>query len=830
MYCDHIKILYCQSGAYTMNEATFEARLNAQIRNLFPTIDSTRISHQEIFDLQLGHHRITVDGKPKERAGGRLDILILVDEIPVLVFELKSPGVQINDADRDQGISYARLMDKMPPLVVISNGAETRFYNTYDKEPWTGSIISEETIRQLLQHALNCAASDRDDAVRLLLGYRPEIWTTIIQQTTESSLRDLTGEITDWSRPLSTGFSIPRQAATDIGVLLAGDTRVLILAGPPLAGKTNVLQQFCNADDHPNIVPFYIDGSLVNFGLFQYIANLFSQTLLRATPPDEIRQWLIVSLRGTPERKLVFVIDGGIIAPADRLASDLNEMLPLLESSNTSIVLALNDSLLPALINEPGRTTKTPLGRKAKILKLSSLTNDEFTQALEYMAHRYSTTSDPCIYNSQAFRYPRVLRVCAAQIASKRNHVLSMDKERAVLAMLPGIPSIGILRSAWSIFVGTPELRDDLRRLARAFIADEQNRIGNSSFSLLAYSTGIMTAQKAEDILGADRLHRLRSQGYVGLANGPSGTTICVPKLPEAFSAAAAYEISAGFDSVMAAKSIEAACDYLLDKTESFPYGDIVGALAIIDITSRSQALTYPIVASLIKQMPVRTAMGDEATIALRSARHGEIRLQMSDENGQSLGDLQSNTHAWLILSHLATYPIVADENNCDPYLQLLWKIGSYEYALLRPDSLYLEDVTEFHVHEIGESGEVVCPKSGIVEPITLAIQCGFCNIPQEILKLCLYAAEKNNIYLAYRLLAASASLLESVDTDVATVAAKAREILNPIIKQDIEDRCKPAVHGGQTSEGSATKAKKIGRNDQCPCGSRLKYKKCCGR
>ncbi|MGD0021205.1 MAG: SEC-C metal-binding domain-containing protein [Smithellaceae bacterium] len=812
-----------------MNEATFEARLNARIQNLFPTIDSTRISHQNIFDLQLGHHRITVDGKPKERAGGRLDILILVDEIPVLVFELKSPGVQINDADRDQGISYARLMDKMPPLVVISNGMETRFYNTYDKELWIGSTISEETIRQLLQHALTCAASDRDDAVRLLLGYRPEIWTTIIQQATESSLRDLTGEITDWSRPLSTGFSIPRQAVTDIGALLAGDARVLILAGPPLSGKTNVLQQFCNSDDHPNIVPFYIDGSLVNFGLVQYIANLFSQTLFRATPLEEIRQWLIVSLRGTSERKFVFVIDGGINASADRLATDLNEMLLLFESSSASIVLALNDSLLPALINEPGRTTKTPLGRKAKILKLSSLTNDEFAQALEYMAMQYLTTYDPSIHNGQAFRNPRVLRVCAAQISSNRKHLPSLDKEQEVMAVLPGIPSIGILRSAWSIFVRTPELRDDLRRLARAFLADEQNRIGNSSFALLAYSTGIMTSQKAEDILGADRLHRLRSQGYVALANGPSCTTICVPKLPEALSAAAAYEVSAGFDSVMAEKSIEAACDYLLEKSESFPYGDIVGALAIVDITSRSHELAYPIVASLIQRRPVRTPMGKEATIALRSAEHGEIRLHMSDEDVQSLGDLQSNTHPWLILSHLATYPIVADENNWDPYLQLLLKIGSYEYALLRPDFLYIEDVTEFHVHEIGESGEVVCPKSGIVEPITLAIQCGFCDIPQEMLKLCNYATEKNNIYLAYRLLAASASLLDSVDKDVATAAAKAREILNPIIKQDIEDRCKPVVHEGQASEGIATKAKKIGRNDQCPCGSGLKYKKCHG-
>lgn len=31
-------------------------------------------------------------------------------------------------------------------------------------------------------------------------------------------------------------------------------------------------------------------------------------------------------------------------------------------------------------------------------------------------------------------------------------------------------------------------------------------------------------------------------------------------------------------------------------------------------------------------------------------------------------------------------------------------------------------------------------------------------------------------------------------------------------------------------SKGPVKKAKKIGRNDLCPCGSGLKYKNCCGK
>jgi hypothetical protein len=810
-----------------MNEATFEARLNTCLQNLFPAVEPLRIKHQRIFNLHLGHHHVTIDGEPKTAVGGRLDVLILVDEIPVLLLELKSPEVQILDEDRDQGISYARLMDKMPPLVVISNGTETRFYNSYNKQPWHGSTISEETIKQLLQHALACAVADRDEAVRLLLGYKPEIWATIIKQTTEASLRDITGSIADWSHPLSEGFSIPRRMANDIEAIIGKDDRVLLLAGPPLSGKTNVLYQFCRDADHSRLIPFYIEGTLVKFGLFQYLANVFSKTLLRATPVEQIRQWLIVSLRGSPDRRLVFVIDGGISSADDTLAVDLNELLSLLDSANASVVLALNDSLVSDLTDVPGRTTKTLLGRKARILNLSPLTDSEFPQALEYFAQKCSGIFHSGVYNSKAFRHPGLLRVCAAYFLS--DPISTRPEGKGSLGIIPGVPSLQIPHIAWDVFAVSPQLRDDLRRLARAFIADEQIRRNGGPLAVLAHNTGIMTIQTAEGVLGEERLDRLRSQGYIRFANGPSATTLCIPTLPEALSAAAAYEVGAGFESVMAEKGFDAACEYLLQKSEPFPYGDIVGAMAIIDIVSRSEKLLYRIVHSLLERRPIWEHMSNEATLGIPSAKFGEIRMHIMDKSGQSLGGLMSNTHAWLVLSHLATCPMIDDEGSWAPYLRLIGRIGSWQNLLFRPDFMFIEDSKGIHVHDIGESGTVVCPNGGIVEPITLAMQLGFYNLPDEMLGLCRYAAKNNDVYLTYRLLAASYSVQSCTEERVAAAAAQARDILHPVTELDIETRCRQFAGKGHRSEGRSPK-KKIGRNEKCPCNSGLKYKNCCGR
>ena len=44
------------------------------------------------------------------------------------------------------------------------------------------------------------------------------------------------------------------------------------------------------------------------------------------------------------------------------------------------------------------------------------------------------------------------------------------------------------------------------------------------------------------------------------------------------------------------------------------------------------------------------------------------------------------------------------------------------------------------------------------------------------------------------------------------------------------DEETKKRLYREQKQSGTIRKEKKIGRNDQCPCGSGKKYKKCCGR
>ena len=66
-----------------------------------------------------------------------------------------------------------------------------------------------------------------------------------------------------------------------------------------------------------------------------------------------------------------------------------------------------------------------------------------------------------------------------------------------------------------------------------------------------------------------------------------------------------------------------------------------------------------------------------------------------------------------------------------------------------------------------------------------------------------------------------------------------ARSILTVQLRSQEEPQRKPVAKITGTSGGDGsdkkqpvrkTAAQKVGRNDPCPCGSGLKYKKCCGR
>ncbi len=126
-----------------------EEELKAQV--LFPYLDSLGIPREQIelektLHLRLGRQTVEHGGSGSTAVHGRLDVLVRSSSGKNLfVLELKRPDSDLTDQDRDQGISYARLLDQIAPFVLVTNGRDNRLYDTITKAPLDNQAFPEQS-------------------------------------------------------------------------------------------------------------------------------------------------------------------------------------------------------------------------------------------------------------------------------------------------------------------------------------------------------------------------------------------------------------------------------------------------------------------------------------------------------------------------------------------------------------------------------------------------------------------------------------------------------------------------------------------------------------
>jgi hypothetical protein len=78
-----------------------------------------------------------VDGRT---CGARLDILVRRRGLNLLVIEVKEDAAELSERDRDQAISYARLLHPIAPFALVTNGRDFCLFDVV-----TGKQLPAET-------------------------------------------------------------------------------------------------------------------------------------------------------------------------------------------------------------------------------------------------------------------------------------------------------------------------------------------------------------------------------------------------------------------------------------------------------------------------------------------------------------------------------------------------------------------------------------------------------------------------------------------------------------------------------------------------------------
>jgi len=764
-----------------MNEATYEARLNNEIKKLFPSLNELNITHQQQFQLRLGHNVYSYDGTQKDKAYARSDILIKYKEINLAMLELKAPGIDLTDDDMIQGVSYARLLDPMPPITIISNGTETLFYTTYDRQPWVACEIDEQMVQSLFNSAMKCASSDLDEAAKILLGCDKVIWDEILTRYTYKALEEKEGDIGDFSYQIAKDFRLERDVVKDL--IKAVKIHPLVnFIGELLIGKTNAIFQLCKTRSR-DLVPVYIDAAF-SYDPFEMLANWFCREVFRSFSASEIKAWMIDEFRVVHTQKRVVFIFDNINSIDDKLFwNGVYQLFDINHDNTFSILLVMNEYIYESIGQINYGPAKNNIGT-APVVNISALSDKEFKNVLKYLAKNYNATFYNGAQCNVQYRKPRVLRILGSQLSILTNITNDNTDDKKIISFIPSCSNYLTLELLWTNFIADAVLRNDYRSFSEAMFEDMKKRKADPRLAILSATRGVISLKTAEQTLGVNRIDRMRKNGHVHLLSFGDGKAYLYPRIPEAISMAAAYVLSEKMIEIINESSIKAAYDYMMMNLDCVPYSDVAATRAIVNICIEN-AVLWDFLCLLINDQPSVAQNIKNGTYGLYFSDVGHIRL-----SGEMQGTIISNYNPWLLLSNLVTLPMADQHGSRKIQIEILRTVGSFNNILIRPEDRPIRSVMGYYTHEY-EDGEIICGKTGIIEPITYAMQCSFTSMPEEMLQLSKEAVANDEFFLATRLNAAARTMSTVVEPLASQCAKEANKLLDNYIHDRMKDRHK---------------------------------------
>lgn len=204
---------YLQSIGFELNELTLEKGFRIRFPNRTFRVDTAK--------------EIT-------SAGARLDILVTRNGKNLFIVEAKIDSQELTDGDRDQAITYCRLVDPMAPFAIVTNGRTTKMYRSLDKEEV--GIKKDAIIKYDPGKDLQDLYSE---ALEHFIGYSPENFLTFCGSQIDQAMTTLMGSSEEPHKKfIPEVFVSSRRLSSEIARFLESDKAVFAIIGESGIGKT----------------------------------------------------------------------------------------------------------------------------------------------------------------------------------------------------------------------------------------------------------------------------------------------------------------------------------------------------------------------------------------------------------------------------------------------------------------------------------------------------------------------------------------------------------------------------------------------------------------
>jgi hypothetical protein len=468
----------------------------------------------------------------------------------------------------------------------------------------------------------------------------------------------------------------------------------------------------------PNLAVLFVEAD-EGRGILQAVADLLTSALSWPVTAEEARHWL-AKLSYADGPALVLAVDG-LSPDHDAARRELEDLSSSTFGPQLRLVVTVDEGAVAKLKTHSSGRQASAIARRINVeIGVGFLDDDEFNKAAEAlwdkrMGFQHGAAS------AAELRVPWVLRALGGQYAPDK----ADPTDRA--ALLPAQLSLDVISHVRARF-SDPELSRQFLGLAHGVLDDAQAQV---ALKLEGMATFVVRRKTLDKHLDRRDIDDLMARGYLRPVVHDSGGHVLYVRVPELLASEASRVLAEALIERAAADPEEAA-QWLSATTSYLALGDIIGAYAFADAASGGRRVPFEVVRQLTEMAPspspIRPGMRAATLIGGRMAdltfhEDGTITVEIDGEThkisvepedtGTMLGDHQP----WMILSHLAGQRLGGQER-LD--LELLGLIGSCPHVLRRPHSS-IPDRGEW-THSIPGYGNVLCHRSGIIEPITFSL------------------------------------------------------------------------------------------------------------
>jgi GTPase SAR1 family protein len=319
--------------------------------------DSSEISFEKSFSVKVGKHVYKIDTERQLKSlSPRCDILVKRNGRNLCIIEVKRNGSVIDQEDINQGVSYARLLDEIAPICIVTNGETTKLIDSVtrgDLDVEKSKINNYQAILpdEAYYEAIKCFLGYSENNIREFCKSQVSVYMETLKGSREDRNKKYIEELYEPSAKLNKYFE----------EFMLSESQCFVTVGDSGSGKTcwicNLAEQYLN-EGYP---VFFYRAVNITRGITAAIAEDLNWKLSGALDEQQSCRKMFDIFQGRDVKPILFFIDGMDEVSAEFVREEFDRLLRRIAGYNIKLIATCKSYSWNKLLSYDGIPTMLSL-------------------------------------------------------------------------------------------------------------------------------------------------------------------------------------------------------------------------------------------------------------------------------------------------------------------------------------------------------------------------------------------------------------------------------------------------------------------------------------